>query len=217
MSEENYTNENIVRSVSSDQHEIIRWIIRLHTGGGSFHLDPTYSSGNFYSPPDIPEPLIKSDLLPRDASIIEADCTNLDFIESAKITSIMFDPPFITGAKNKGSIIKGRFSYLKNNYSLWEFYHASLVELYRVLAPGGILCFKCQDQVEGGKNFMNHVWIMNDAVSIGFYPKDLFILLASNRILRSGKYEQQHARKFHSYFWVFEKRHSRVSYDFKVQ
>lgn len=29
---------------------------------------------------------------------------------------------------------------------------------------------------------MSHVFIMNEAIKIGFYPKDLFILLAKNRL-----------------------------------
>ena len=50
------------------------------------------------------------------------------------------------------------------------------------------------------------------AYNIGFYPKDLFILNVNNRII-SGKHKNQlHCRKFHSYFWIFEKRKSKVNY-----
>lgn len=47
---------------------------------------------------------------------------------------------------------------------------------------------------------------MNEAVRTGFYPKDLFILLVKNRLVADWQIQnQKNARKFHSYFWVFEK------------
>lgn len=43
-------------------------------------------------------------------------------------------------------------------------------------------------------------------VRLGFYPKDLFILLAKSRLVADWqKNSQKNARKYHSYFWVFEK------------
>ena len=60
---------------------------------------------------------------------------------------------------------------------------------------------------------MSHVFVMNEAVKAGFYPKDLFILLAKNRITADWQTRnQKHARKFHSYFWVFEKNGKEVMY-----
>ena len=41
----------------------------------------------------------------------------------------------------------------------------------------GILIFKCQDKVSSGKQYMSHVFIINEAEKLGFYTKDLFILL----------------------------------------
>lgn len=72
------------------------------------------------------------------------------------------------------------------------------------------MIFKCQDVVFSAKNHFTHVWVMNEALKLGFYPKDLFILLARNRLTDGRK--QQHARKFHSYFWVFKKATCKVSY-----
>ena len=89
-----------------------------------------------------------------------------------------------------------------------------LVEYKRVLKPNGILIFKCQDTVSSGKQWFSHSHIMNMAVNVGFYPKDLFMLLAKNRIIGHNHSNQKHARKFHSYFWVFENRLSKVDYSF---
>ena len=53
---------------------------------------------------------------------------------------------------------------------------------------------------------MTHTFIQNEAEKLGFYTKDLFILLAKNRLVAKWQLKnQKHARKFHCYFWVFEK------------
>ena len=78
---------------------------------------------------------------------------------------------------------------------------------------------KCQDTVSGGKQYFTHVMVMNMAYHLGFYPKDLVVLTNNVRINSfGGKWKkQEHARKYHSYFWVFEKRKSKVTYDFLPQ
>ena len=90
-------------------------------------------------------------------------------------------------------------------------YYNSLKEFYRILRDGGIVIFKCQDQVSSGRQHFVHVWIMNKAMNLGFYPKDLFILLSKNRLTDNRM--QQHARKFHSYYWVFQKKTCKVDYE----
>jgi hypothetical protein len=57
---------------------------------------------------------------------------------------------------------------------------------------------------------------MNMAMEIGFYPRDMFVLHNKVRINSFGTKwtKQEHARKYHSYYWVFEKVKPRVKYDF---
>jgi hypothetical protein len=79
------------------------------------------------------------------------------------------------------------------------------------------LVFKCQDVVCSGKNHFTHCLIMNMALSIGYYPKDLFVLMTKNRLnsFNNEKWTTQyHARKHHSYFWVFQKIENKVDYSF---
>ena len=47
---------SIVKSVSADQTEIIRNILRLHVPGGKIDCDPTYSRGAFYDGTGIETP-----------------------------------------------------------------------------------------------------------------------------------------------------------------
>ena len=79
-----------------------------------------------------------------------------------------------------------------------------------ILKNDGIVIFKCQDCVSSAKQYFSHCWVMYEAMKYGFYPKDLFILFAKNRINDGRK--QQHARKYHSYFWVFKKQKCKVDY-----
>lgn len=113
----------------------------------------------------------------------------------------MFDPPFLatTGKSlsedTKSNKINKRFGVYPSEQDLHQFYIDSMRESYRLLKNKGILIFKCQDKISSGKQYMSHVFIMNEAVKIGFYPKDLFILLAKNRIVANWQLKNQKKRK----------------------
>lgn len=195
----------IIKTLQFDQREIIKDIISLHCPSG-IELDPTYSKGNFYKNSGIDEPLEKFDLYPQTDDTLQANANDLPHWDNS-ITSIMFDPPFVAGhTKSKPSgIIGERFYGFRYISDLWQWYDECLIEFHRILEPKGTLIFKCQDTVSSGKQFFSHVYIMNQAEKHGFYIKDLFILGAKNRIIGHNHSNQQHARKFHSYFIVMKK------------
>lgn len=197
----------VIKTTSYDQIEILNSIIELYVNVGYFDLDPTYSKGKFYESGKIQQPKIKSDIIPRFDDVNGWDACKLGIGDSS-INSICFDPPFIAGhTKDKPTGIIGErfhgFRYIKD---LWEWYDKCLLEFYRVLGKGGVLVFKCQDTVSSGKQYLSHVHIINEAEKVGFYCRDMFVLNAKNRIIGHNHHNQKHARKFHSYFLVFEKR-----------
>lgn len=102
-----------------------------------------------------------------------------------------------------------RFGSVHRMADLWQWYEICLHEFYRVLKKGGIVVFKCQDVVSQRANFFSHCYVLNAANKNGFYAKDLFILTAKSRIRGTWK-NQNHARKFHSYFWVLSKQKIKV-------
>lgn len=208
----------LIKSISYDQSEIIKWILQLHAPEGKIDCDPTYSKGNFYKNTGITPPKYKFDIEPQCDDIIFGDSRNLP-LESNSLQCIMFDPPFLatTGKslkeKSNNNYINKRFGVYPNENALHQFYIDSIREAYRILQNNGILIFKCQDKISSGKQYMSHVFVMNKAVEIGFYPKDLFILLAKNRLVADWQAKnQKNARKYHCYFWVFQKSDKEIQF-----
>ena len=205
----------VIKTISFDEGEMLNDIIELHCPQG-IELDPCYSVGAFYKRSGIGQPKHKFDIEPQISGVVQANSNNLPLGDNS-VSSVMFDPPFVIGgqtykdAKEGSCITAKRFSNFDSWRQLKEMYSTSMVEFYRILKDDGILIFKNQDSVSGGKQHFSHAYIMNRAVEIGYYPKDLFILLAKNRLI--GPHEtQQHARKFHCYYWVFIKRQCPVDY-----
>ena len=214
----------MVKSVHTSNFEAIKNIMELYEIE-QFDLDCTYSKGNFWK--DLPSPKHKSDLYPVNETVMEASSEDLPF-EDNSMKSIMYDPPFVIVGSGMGhrnnkegsSIIAKRFEGYGTYEELKLNYYNTLKELYRILDKGGFLVMKCQDTVSGGKNYFSHVMVMNMAYKLGFYPRDMFILTSNVRVnaFNGTKWtKQHHARKYHSYFWVFEKVKSKVTYDFISQ
>lgn len=203
--------QDVIKSIGFNEGEILRNIQELHCPHG-FELDPCYSIGSFYERFGIKQPKMKFDINPQAKGVSQADACNLP-VQSESVKSIMFDPPFLAscgpsheGEANEGSnIIVSRFSAFRTMEDLWEWYSKCLVEFYRVLVPKGVLVFKNQDTISSAKQYFSHVHIINEAQKVGFYAKDLFLLLVKNRIIGGNHQIQYHARKFHSYYWVFVK------------
>jgi len=193
---------NLIKSVSDSQDEILNWIMQLYNVK-QFDLDPTYSKGVFYK--NIPEPCLKFDLNPQIECVQQADCTNLP-IEPNSLQSIVFDPPFMFGThgQTKNNKMNKRFTMFDSFSELCIMYQDSLKEFYRVLNKKGILIFKCQDYTDS-KTTMTHCLVWQWAEQLGFYAKDLFILTAKGGRIYNPKLTQRHARKFHSYLWIFQK------------
>lgn len=197
----------MISSISYDNAEILKNIMKLHNNDQPFEADVTYSKGNFYKNTGVPQPKYKFDLIPQTPDTVEASSTCLP-LSNEFLTSIMFDPPFVIGG---GKTVKDssktmtRFGRFRSPVELWTYYNQSLKEFGRVLTDKGLLVVKCQDTIESRKQHLSHIYIVNSAIQHGFYPLDLFVLLAKNRLIDTRWKNQEHARKYHCYFLVFRK------------
>ena len=119
----------------------------------------------------------------------------------------MVDPPFLILQSQwlRNSKVKERFD------SFDTFAEAKEANLYLLrlawskLRKNGILVFKTMDIRAEAKNIWMSRYVQEWAEEIGFSLIDTFILIAPSKILNRGM-NQRVARKFHSYFFVFQKK-----------
>ena len=88
---------------------------------------------------------------------------------------------------------------------LWNLYVEGGREAWPVLKNKAVFIVKCQDEVSANRQNLTHVEIINAYSEIGFFCKDLFVVVRPNKPGMSRVIEQVHARKNHSYFLVFVK------------
>lgn len=215
------TSDLIVSAYQETNAEVFPRILELHVPLFSTVADVTYGKGVFWR--NVPEGdynLLATDLKTG------TDCRQLPY-DRASIDCVVLDPPYMEGLlrKNKnhrsgaGTHVSFREAYSDNgkarispvqSKSKW---HAAVLELYvdagreahRVLRKKGILIVKCQDEVSANKQWLTHVEIINEYAEMGFYAKDLFVVVRKNKPGVSRIKKQRHARKNHSYFLVFIK------------
>ncbi len=192
-------NKNAIRSVSNNQNEILRWIIHLYNNDHTFDADLTASQLVFYKSIEKPKYLFdKYPQLPEVRNLLEADS-----FPDKVFSSIVYDLPFLV-SQGKDSIIKDRFTYFKSVRELYEANDEMFDRAYRLLQINGILVVKTMDIVYAGKQYWVSDYLLNKAKDKGLELLDKFILVANFKLF-SRTHTQHHARKWHSYFFVFKK------------
>lgn len=219
--EKRLNNSNIIKNISYDQTEILHNIgVLYNNGSDQFDADMTASSLGFYGKGKgydycIPEPKILMDVCPTREDIIKITPFNKLPLEDNSINSIVCDLPFVISPKTCKSVVEkkeganmisNRFSSFYPANELFENIYWWEKECFRVLKEGGILIWKMQSTVSGGRQVWSTPFSFITATKIGFYPIDEFILIAKARLIASSKIkEQKHARKYTSTFYVFKK------------
>lgn len=179
-------------------------ILSLYVPLGSKIADVTYGKGNFWTKVDVSQ----YEMLPSDLST-GTDCRKLPY-EAESIDVVVFDPPYIYNPKAtikdsiSGSYALNETLDLRTNNDVLEFYQVGMTEAVRVLKKNGVLIVKCQDCIESNKSKWNHITIYMQALELGLVADDLFVLVQTG-VPASRWKVQHHARKNHSYFWIFKK------------
>ncbi|MEW5988444.1 MAG: DNA methyltransferase [Chloroflexota bacterium] len=211
------TTSNVVQSAHVGSNaELFPQILALHVPDGAVIADVTYGAGIFWK------------RIPKEKYVVKAtdistgvDCRSLPYTDNS-MDCVVLDPPYMEGLfRSSADQLAGSGTYqaFRDTYSngdatqggprwhqaVLDLYFRAGREAYRVLRPKGVLIVKCQDEVSAGKQHLTHVEIINEYESVGFYTKDLFIVVRTNNASVSRLKKQVHARKNHSYFLVFVK------------
>ncbi len=196
--------------------QVFPQILDLHVPRGATVADVTYGTGIFWK--HVPKGRYR--LLPTDIKT-GVDCRKLPY-EDATIDCAVLDPPYMEGLYRRAKSHlagSGTYAAFRTTYSNGERtldgpkYHEAVLDLYfkagqeahRVLKKYGVMIVKCQDEVSANTQRLTHVELIEHYRMLGFYAKDLFVVVRSNRPAVSRIKRQEHARKNHSYFLVFIK------------
>jgi hypothetical protein len=192
----------IFTCITGKNDVLLKAISDLYFHDGDNIADVTYGKGAFWKKTDLSIYNFKGTDLK----------TGIDFrklpYSNASQDIVVLDPPY---AHTPGKMMVDK-TY-NNEATTKGMYHKDIINLYkdgmteagRVLKIGGYLLVKCQDEIESSKQKWSHIELYQIALDLDFYAKDLFVLQQPHPPVVQIK-TQQHARKNHSYMWVFEKR-----------
>lgn len=206
------TTDPVVSIVNGKNADLIKEAARLYIPGGSVVRDVTWGKGAFWKKTGTAGRFTVrgsdiADHIGGHGEVIQADFRNLPDAD-ASCDVVVLDPPYIhnpgrhmTDSRYNNAATTTGMSHA----DIRQTYREGMAEALRVLRPGGRLLVKGKDEIESGKQQWSQTELLCDAVSIGFYGKDSFILVPTSRTSMGRWTTQKHARKVHSFLWVFEK------------
>ena len=195
-SDDGYSNSTIIKNISHSQTEILQNIMTLHNNGEPFECDITASTLKFYLDKNgkerIPLPKYLFDVYPVDERVQKITPFERLPFEDNTLQSIVCDLPFVISPKKCKSVVEkkeganmisNRFSSFYPMEELIENIYWWIKECYRVLKKDGILVWKMQSTVSGGRQVWASPFSFLVADKTGFYVADEFILEAKARLI----------------------------------
>ena len=160
-------------------------------------LDPTWGSGTWWN-------------IWRPDTLVAHDLYTLDGVDFRRLphpdglfNAVAFDPPYKLNGRSTEQVDR-RYG-VAGPFTRWQDRHAlirdGLTECARVLAPGGHLLLKCQDQVCSGRVRWQTDEFTSHAAALGLAKVDRLDFLKSPRPQAATR--QVHARRNHSTLLIF--------------
>lgn len=201
-----------IQSLGYSQDEILKNILDMYVQDDHYDCDLTYSKGNFYK--KINKPLWRFDKYPQadEEGVLPLPLDDVNkHVEAGCLNSIVIDLPFLVGGSDT-SIVCNRFTYFPSYNEMIAANENVISIASRILKDDGILVMKTQDSNSSGEQVWTHGIVEEIAKKNHFVIEDLFIAINADkngdpRFLTIRKlYTQVHARKVHTYFYVFRKK-----------
>jgi len=184
--------------------QLIEDVSRLYFREKDLVVDITYGRGKFWTDFE-PPGLVKHDI--RGDGV----CWSKLPEESESVDVVVMDPPYVAMGGRKTSNLKGMLDeYGMTTTQSWnarEVHDAAvpgMAEAFRVLKPGGLFWYKCQDYISNHRYQPASHWAVTDCLAMGFIVEDRFDLVLAPRPQPFGR-NQEHARRNISHLLVFRK------------
>jgi hypothetical protein len=190
--------------IYGDNSDLILRVCQLHLAPEHSIADLTYGNGTFWRKvgPHIRSRVTASDLVTVAGA--RFDMRSTPYADKS-FDVVVLDPPYVHTA-NATHLTASRY----NAHTTAAHSHDDIRALYRdgmkeaARIARRQIWVKCKDEIEGGRQCWSHIEIFEDAKAFGLYARDMFILIPSSAGITDRWRNQYHARKAHSYLWVFE-------------
>jgi DNA modification methylase len=201
---------SVLTCYKGNNDTLLAQVARLYFKPGMRIADVTFGAGRWWRKVDLTEyDFHASDLLTVPEH--RYDCRHLPY-PSASFHVHCLDIPYIHQMRGGSKYRIHRADYKSAETTkgftyqdVMELFRAGMTEGHRILVPGGLMLVKCQDMIVHGQQLMAHIDVHNLAVhELGMRVEDFFVLTQPSPLLQFGR-SPGHAKKNHSFLWVFRK------------
>lgn len=193
----------IITVITGDNSDLISEVARLYATKEMRIADLTYGKGVFWrKTPHL-------NVLGSDVMTVPDrpyDLRKTPYPENS-FDIVVIDPPYIHSPGKHPTNDRYQNAETTKGFlhkDIRQLYFDGMTEAKRIVKPTGQVWVKCKDQVQSSVQRWSHVEMLCDAQSLGMYGRDLFILVPDSRTSHNRWENQYHARKVHSYLWVFD-------------
>lgn len=188
--------------------EMIAHVARMYVPDGATVIDATWGKGGFWHRTDTSRFQLVGMDLETPGAALHADFRQMPFADGCADV-VTLDPPYVhatTQPRNIDATYRNRQTGGKRYADTLALYVAGMDEASRVLKPGGTCWVKCQDAVEGCRQQWAVISVHRLAEQLDYEAQDMFVLVNPHPPGRRHAERQFHARRNHSYLWIFRKR-----------